>query len=181
MAEKADIWLQLRPGTDDALALSMLNVIINENLFDKEFVERWTVGFDKLRERVQKYSPKWAEEITWIPAEKIEEAARIYAMTKPACVEWGVAIEHTPKAIQTCRAIAILPAITGNVDVTGGSIFGMHMCAPPLLQEKLSPEMREKRLGSDKFRLSERTLQFYARSSYSYSFRSNTHRQALSS
>jgi thiosulfate reductase/polysulfide reductase chain A len=75
-------------------------------------------------------------------------------MTKPACVEWGVAIEHTPKAIQTSRAIAILPAVTGNVDVPGGSIFGMHIVRrPPSLQEKLRQEMREKRLGSDKFRL----------------------------
>jgi thiosulfate reductase / polysulfide reductase chain A len=154
LAEKADLWLQLRPGTDDALALSMLNVIIEENLFDKKFVDSWTVGFDKLSERVQKYPPKWGEEITWVPAEKIVEAARMYALTKPACIDWGCAIEQTPKAIQTVRAIAILPAVTGNIDVPGGNIFGMHIIRNvPSGNRKLPPEMWEKRLGADKFKL----------------------------
>lgn len=154
MAEKADLWLQIRPGTDCALALSMLNVIINENIYDKEFVEKWTVGFDRLCEHVKQYTPEWAEKVTWIPAEKIREAARMYALTKPACIEWGVALEHTPNCIQTLRAIALLPAVTGNIDIPGGNIFGMHIVRPfPFLYDKLPAEMWEKRLGSDKFKL----------------------------
>jgi len=94
LAKKADLWLQVRPGTDDALALSMLNVIINEGLYDRPFVEAWTSGFEELRERVQEYPPDWAEEITWVPAGKIRAAARMFAQTSPATLEWGVALEH---------------------------------------------------------------------------------------
>ena len=70
VASKAAIWLQIRPGTDGALALGLLNVIINEDLYDKEFVQKWTHGFDKLAERVQEYPPDKVSEITWIPAGK---------------------------------------------------------------------------------------------------------------
>jgi anaerobic selenocysteine-containing dehydrogenase len=153
-ARKADIWLQIRPGADDALALSMMNVIINEDLYDKEFVERWTSGFDKLAERVQQYSPEWAQEITWIPTERIREAARLFAQTKPATLEWGVAIEHTPNCLQTVRAVALLPGITGNIDVPGGWITGMHICPDaPTLHDRLPQEMKNIRLGADKYRV----------------------------
>jgi len=122
-AKKADLWLQIRPGTDCALALAMINLIINEELYDKEFVKKWTIGFHKLKEHVKNFTAKWAEKITWIEAKKIERAARTYATEKPSCIEWGVAIEHTPNSLQTCRAIAILRALTGNLDVPGGDIF----------------------------------------------------------
>jgi len=121
--EKSDLWLQIRPGTDDALALAMINVIIEEKLYDRDFVERWTIGFDKLKEHIKEYSPEWAEKITWIKEEDIKKAARMYATEKPSCIEWGVAIEHTPNSLQTCRAISILRALTGNLDVPGGEIF----------------------------------------------------------
>jgi thiosulfate reductase / polysulfide reductase chain A len=154
MAAKADIWLQVRPGADDALALAMLNVIIAECLYDKEFVDRWTVGFEALAERVGKYTPAAVEEITWVPAEKIVAAARLFASTKPAALEWGVALEHGPNALQTVRAVALLPALTGNIDVPGGWIFGSHLIGePPLFAEALSEEMKEKRLGAAQFRV----------------------------
>jgi anaerobic selenocysteine-containing dehydrogenase len=154
MLKDIDLWLQIRPGTDCALALSMIHVIIDDELYDKEFVEKWTIGFDKLRKHVQKYTPRWAEEITWIPAEKIREATYMYAQTKPACIEWGVALEHTPNCIQTLRAIALLPALTGNVDIPGGSIFGMHAVRPlPLLYDNLPDEISAKRFGAESFKL----------------------------
>lgn len=154
MAKKADIWLQIRPGTDAALALSMINVIINEGIYDKEFVERWTYGFEKLADKVQEYTPDRVEKITWVEAEKIREAARMFANTKPAALEWGVALEQTPNCLQIVRAVALLPGITGNIDVPGGWILGMQAINPaPLLTEKLPPEMREKRLGADKYKV----------------------------
>jgi len=154
MAKKANLWLQIRPGTDDALALSLINCIINEELYDKEFVEKWTVGFEKLKERVEKYTPEWTEEITWIPSEKIRDAAYLYAETKPACVEWGVALEHTPNALQTLRAVVMLPAITGNIDIPGGNIFGMHVIRNvPTFRKRLSKEMLEKQFGAGKYKL----------------------------
>ncbi len=154
-AAKADIWLRIRPGTDDALALTIINVIIKENLYDKEFVKKWTIGFEKLINRVKEYTPEWAEKITWVPAEKIREAAYVYATTKPAAIHWGVASDQSPNSFQTARAIALLPTITGNVDVPGGNIFGMHIAPlwPPSLFEKLPEETRKKRLGADKHKL----------------------------
>jgi len=82
-AKLADLWLQLRPGTDTALLMSMINVIIDEELYDKEFVDKWCYGFDKLAERAGGYPPEKAAEITWIPADKIREAARICGRNKP--------------------------------------------------------------------------------------------------
>lgn len=154
LAKRADIWLQVRPGVDDALALSMLNIIIEEELYDEQFVERWTHGFGPLRERVKDYSPEWAEPITWVGADKIRAAARLFATTKPALLEWGCAIEHTPKCIQTVRAVSMLPALTANVDVPGGWVFGMHGLGRfPSLIENLTPEANARRLGADQFKL----------------------------
>jgi anaerobic selenocysteine-containing dehydrogenase len=154
LARRADVWLQLRPGSDDALALAMLHVIIEEELHDREFVSEWTVGFSDLRERVAPHTPEWAEPITWVPAEKIREAARLFARTRPATLEWGCAIEQTPNCIQTVRAVGLLPAITGNIDVPGGWVSGMHVIGLfPHLNEALPPETRAKRLGADQFRV----------------------------
>jgi anaerobic selenocysteine-containing dehydrogenase len=154
LARSAEVWLQLRPGTDDALALAMLNVIIGEQLYDAPFVARWTHGFAELAAHVKAFTPEWAEPITWVAADKIRAAARLFAQTKPAMLDWGCAIEHTPKCIQTIRAISMLPALTGNVDVPGGWVFGMHGLGRfPSLIENLSPEMNAKRLGADRFKL----------------------------
>ena len=154
LARRAEVWLQLRPGTDDALALAFLNVIIGEQLYDAPFVARWTHGFDALREHARRFTPEWAAPITWVAAEKIRVAARLFARTKPAMLEWGCAIEHTPKCIQTVRALSMLPALTGNVDVPGGWVFGMHGIGRfPSLIENLTPEANAKRLGADRFKL----------------------------
>ncbi|MHA1109254.1 MAG: molybdopterin-dependent oxidoreductase, partial [Alphaproteobacteria bacterium] len=154
LAGKADLWLQLRPGTDDALALAMLNVLIADQLYDAPFVAEWTHGFEALAERVRDYTPEWAEPITWVPAEKIRAAARLYGETRPSMMEWGCAIEHTPNCIQTIRAVSMLPALTGNVDVPGGWVFGMHGLGRfPSLIENLSQEMNDRRLGADRFKL----------------------------
>lgn len=154
LAKRADIWLQLRPGTDDALGLAFLNVIIGEDLFDAPFVKRWTHGFDALCDHVRTFTPEWASPITWVPADKIRAAARLFAQTKPAMLDWGCAIEHTPKCIQTIRALSMIPALTGNVDVPGGWVFGMHGIGRfPSLIENLTPEANAKRLGADQFKL----------------------------
>ncbi len=152
IAEKAEIWLQIRPGTDAALALGMLHVIISEGLYDQEFVAKWTHGFEALAERVKEYPLHKVSEITWVSPEKIEAAARLFATTKPATLEWGCAIEHTPNAFQTVRAISLLPGITGNFDVPGGFIAGMHMLPDPdMNQRMLSREQDLKRLGRERF------------------------------
>ncbi len=123
LASKADIWLQVRPGTDCALALAWLNVIISENLYDKEFVESWTNGFEQLVQHVRECTPEWAEAITWVPADKIREAARLFATTKPSSIRIGVAVQFGMNTTHTLRAIFSLPAVTGNIDIPGGMVF----------------------------------------------------------
>lgn len=91
--ELADLWLPVRPGTDLALMLGWLKIIIDESLYDKEFVEKWTVGFDRLKERVRGYSLEKVSAITGVPQKEIAESARIYATTKPAVIMWGLGID----------------------------------------------------------------------------------------
>lgn len=161
LAKKADLWLPLRPATDAALALGMLNVIINENLYDKKFVEKWCYGFDKLKERVQKYPPEKVAEITWVPKDKIIEAARMYGLNKPGVITWGVAIDQIGKnSTQAVRSTCILRAVTGNLDVPGGEGMGRSgdlnkivWCSDLEHPEKLPPEQRNKQLGTDRFKL----------------------------
>lgn len=149
MASMADEWVPIIPETDAALALGMLNVIIGEGLYDKEFVDRWTVGFPSLVEHIQQRTPLWAEKVTGIPAGTIERIARIYATAKPALIHMGNGLDQHPNVVQTTRAISLLPAITGNVDVPGGNAF--------YPQPKLSPyptlSPGGKRLGDDKYPL----------------------------
>jgi anaerobic selenocysteine-containing dehydrogenase len=123
-AEKADLWVRLRPGTDGALAYGMLNVIIEEGLYDKDFVERWCEGFDELAARVKSYTPEKVEEITWVPVATILDVARLYATSKPSLLSWGLGNSLLGKA--TYSAVlgkCFLRAITGNLDVPGGHPF----------------------------------------------------------
>lgn len=178
-AKRAECWLQVRPVTDGALALGLLNVVVGEGLYDDAFVRRWTnapflvredtgalytceapegespyrvwdeekgapvppdgcarpalagrytvdgvsvrPAWELFKERVSEYSPERVAEITWVPAEKIREAARLFATTKPAVIQWGNALDHQGvNNTQTMQAATLLMAITGNLDVPGG-------------------------------------------------------------
>jgi len=121
-AEAADLWLQLRPGTDAALALGLIGVIIEENRFDQAFVEKWTVGFDQLKAHVRQYSPERVAAITWVPAEKIVAAARMYATHAPGHIEWGNGLDESLNSFQASRAIAFLMALSGSLEVPGGEV-----------------------------------------------------------
>jgi len=121
-ADKADLHLQLRPGTDGALVLGMLHAICGEGLYDREFVEKHCTGFNELAAHVAEFSPEWAAPITGVAAEKIREAARLFATTRPGCVLWGNGIDMSVNAFQTARALLLLMAITGNLDVPGGMV-----------------------------------------------------------
>jgi anaerobic selenocysteine-containing dehydrogenase len=158
IAARANVWLQLRPGTDTALGLGLLNVIINEGLYDKEFVEKWTVGFDELKQWVQTYTPEKVSEITWVPAEEIREAARLYAKSKPAAIEMGNAVDMNKEGLGATHAVQCLWSITGNVDVPGGNIFahfpyGITTQAIGWKFELLSMEQRKNMIGTDKYPL----------------------------
>ncbi len=120
MAAKADLHIQIRPGTDLALALGMIHHIIKGDLYDKEFVDTHTSGFEELAEHIIPYTPRWAEAITDIPAKTIQEVAKGFALTRPASLDRREGVQHSHTASQTLRAMAILLAITGNVDLRGG-------------------------------------------------------------
>jgi len=151
-AEDADIHAQLRPGTDGALALGMLNVIITEDLYDRKFVQKWTYGFEQLKKHVESYTPEKVEDITWVPAETIRKMARMYATNKPSCISPRNALDQHTNASCAIRAINILMAITGNIDVKGGNliIVPISLGLEDLkLYEKLPLEMAAKKLGAD--------------------------------
>jgi thiosulfate reductase/polysulfide reductase chain A len=156
-AEIADLWLQPRPATDTALLLSMINVIIEEGLYDREFVEKWCYGFDKLRERAREYPPEKVADIAWVEADMIREAARMYATNKPAGSLHGMGVEHHNNHIQAIQARYALCAITGNIDVAGGSYMpGPAECItePEMeLSELLPVEQKRKQLGADRFKV----------------------------
>ena len=122
IAKMADLWLRVRPGSDLALALAMIHVVINEELYDREFINNWTVGFEKLKAHVQDYSPEQVAEITWVPADSIVRATRLYAAERPGHIEWGNALDQTVNSFQAGRVISILMALTGNLGVAGGEI-----------------------------------------------------------
>jgi len=120
---KAHYWLRLKPGSDGALAMGLIKVIIDERLWDEEYVTKFTVGFDRIKEEVATFNLEDVEKETWIPSDTIKEVARVYATNKPGQILWGNAIENSVCALQACRAITILRALTGNVGVRGGEII----------------------------------------------------------
>ena len=122
LARKAQVWLQLRPATDHFLALAFLNVIIEENLFDRTFVETWTHGFDDLARHVMDYAPEKVADITWVAPDLIRKAARLYAGSSPAAIHWGNALEQNRHTFDAVRAITCLMALCGNLDIPGGNI-----------------------------------------------------------
>jgi anaerobic selenocysteine-containing dehydrogenase len=154
LAKMAHVWAKPRPCTDLALALGMINVIVSEGLYDKEFVEKWTVGFDKLSDRVKEYTPEKVAEIAWVPAETIRQMARTYATTKPACLVLGNGIDNNINNFQTARAVCILRAITGNLGKPGTDIewseAGVVPRGSPELnaQEAVPPEVRARWLSA---------------------------------
>jgi anaerobic selenocysteine-containing dehydrogenase len=234
LASRAKLWLQLRPATDGALALGMLNVIITEKLFDAQFVEKWTNapflvktdenrlllesdlvrnGSEKkfviwdtktgnpaiwnpseaklspktaepalegtytlalkdgittdcktvwtlLRERVADYSPDKVADITWVPRDRIVDAARFYAKSHPSAIHWGASIDMITTTTPTAHAIALLWCITGNVDKPGTNVIALDPLDvnPYPLQPKvgasaltLPPDVTKKRIGADRY------------------------------
>ena len=122
-AKMADEWVGVRSGTDGALALSMMNVIINERLYDEAFVQNWTKGFEDLRQYVQQFPPEKAETITRVPKETISAIAREIAGAEGASLVMYTGLEYTNSGVQNIRSVLSLWAITGNLDVPGGLVF----------------------------------------------------------
>jgi anaerobic selenocysteine-containing dehydrogenase len=158
-AKAADMYLQIRPGTDGALALAMVHVIINEKLYDEDFVNDYCLGFDKLGEHVQQYTPQWAAEVTSLSAEEIVKVARTYATNGPASYRGNIGVCQHSNSTQAARAFAALIAITGNIDVPGGNrlpeppTIGFNALGKAMVSSRVPKEVEEKTLGTDRFPL----------------------------
>lgn len=150
-AGMADLWLALRPGTDAALALSMLHVIFTEELYDKEFVKHWCYGFEEFSEHIQAYTPQWGESVTGVAAAQICEAARLYAATDKAVIDVGNGVEHAASCSDAVRAIAILIAVTGHLDRPGCNRMEQRGLGPkPItLPDRYTPAMAKQLVGPE--------------------------------
>ena len=136
-ARLADWHIPIRPGTDAALALAMIHVIIKENLVDRDYIDKHTVGYDELAERASTYTPEFAAQETGIPVDDIVKLAREYATTPPAVVRIGVAVERHAGGGQTVRAIACLPGLIGAWKHVGGGLLQLPIWAFPVKWEVL--------------------------------------------
>ncbi len=119
-------WIGVRPGTDGALALSILQVLIAEELYDRDFVQNWTHGFDELCAYVQDFTPERTEQITRVPAESIRSLARRIAASKGCSVLTYTGLEYSNTGLQAIRALWIMQAVAGHLDVPGGKLFRMR-------------------------------------------------------
>jgi anaerobic selenocysteine-containing dehydrogenase len=144
-AKEADWHIAPKPGTDGALAMAMMNVIIEEGLVDQDYVDNYTHGYKELAARAKTRTPEWAEKITGIPAADIRKFAREYATTPPAAIRMGIALERNYGGSQAIRAVSCLPALIGAWRHVGGGVLQMPiwehpydfmtMCRPDLIPE----------------------------------------------
>ena len=153
-AEKADLHLRLRAGTDAAMCLGWLKVIIDEKLYDRDFVNDWCEGFEALCDRVSEYPLDRVEQITGVDRNHIAEAARIYAKANGAVIPWTPVTDQQISSTSAIRLHSILRAITGNLDVVGGETLGGfnpgYIPESELaLHDRLSDEQKAKQLGFD--------------------------------
>jgi len=154
-AAVAKYWVPIKPATDSALALALLNVIIREKLYDGECVKRWCAGFSEVATHVAQYTPERCAEITGIDPEQIGEVARLFAMRHPSTILHGRGIDQIgANSIATHQAVAILKAITGNVDIKGANHLGeMPDFVPEVdleLSDRLPEAQKRKQLGRDR-------------------------------
>jgi len=126
-AAKADLWLQPFLGTDLVLAMGLSKVIIEEELYDRDFVEQHTVGFSELRDYLSGWRLEQISAITKVREEQIQIAARMMAQNSPCAIKEGNGLEHQLNVTQSVRAIALLPVLCGSLNIEGGNVL-----IPPL-------------------------------------------------
>ncbi len=144
----ADWYLAINPGTDVALALGMMHVIINEGLYDKPYVDAHTTGFEQLRERVREYRPERVTAITGVPAQEISKLARLYATIRPAGIRLGYGVQRCENGGMAVRAITMLPCITGSWKEIGGGLVLSTSAGHQLRRDRLErPDLMEAALG----------------------------------
>jgi anaerobic selenocysteine-containing dehydrogenase len=152
-ARASDSWVSLEPGTDAALALSMIHVIIKERIYDEQFVKDWTAGFEALQAHVEDSTPEWGERMTGVSASTIEGLAREYALTGPATIRDGNGLDMHTNGVQAVRAIMFLIALTGNYDRPGGNVIFPWVRQSVLPTPESMSQVQEKRISQKQFPL----------------------------
>jgi len=147
-AEKADEWIGIRPGTDGALALGIVHVMIEKGLYDTAFADDWTHGFGELRAYVRKFSPPEVEKMTWVKAGRIEKLAEDLAKPRSSLL-LHTGLEYTNSGVQNIRALLILWALSGNLDRPGGLVFRMAQPSP-IRRNRIEPPKGKSPVGSDR-------------------------------
>jgi anaerobic selenocysteine-containing dehydrogenase len=132
-------WLPIRPGTDGALALGLIQVLLEEELYDEEFARDWTVGFADLGRMTQHYRPEIVENITGVPAADLRRLARRLAAARGACPIMYTGLEYSDSGVQAIRAVFTLWALAGQLDVPGGLLFRMKENIFPQNRSRLQP------------------------------------------
>ncbi len=147
-AKLADWYLPINPGTDAALALGLMHVIINENLFDADYVSRYTVGFEDLKTRAEQYPPEKVADWTGISADDIRKLAREYATERPSVIRVNYGIQRSERGGMAMRAVTMLPCLIGSWKELGGGLQMSLSGAYGLNKEALEmPELMQKALG----------------------------------
>lgn len=158
VAKISDVWIQLKPGTDAAVLLGMINHIIAAGLYDADFVAKWCHGFEELRARAAEYPAERVEKLTGVAAELVRSAATVYATNRPGAIIEGMGVEQCPNSAQILHARACLSAIVGNLDVEGGD----ELPGPPTkfkidreleLLGLLDEGQRKKQIAYDRYKL----------------------------
>jgi len=145
-------WIPIRPGSDGALALALIGVLVEEELYDERFARDWTVGFPEICQLVQHFRPEVAEGITGVPAGTVRELARQIASARGACPVMYSGLEYSDSGVQAIRGVFTLFALAGQLDVPGGLLFRMKQNIFPQNRSRLvaNPDLK-KALGRDRF------------------------------
>ena len=144
-------WIGVRPGTDGALALAAIHVLLQEDLYDHEFVDNWVHGFEELRAYVQEFTPERVEQITRVPAERIRQLAREIAAAEGCSILTYTGLEYSNSGVQAIRAVFILQALAGHLDTPGGKLFLMPDRPRTNRHLTEAPADGPKPIGADEF------------------------------
>lgn len=139
LAEMADIWMQIKPGYDGVLAMSMIHEIISNKLYDDHFIKEWTVGFEPLKEAAENYQADKIADTLWLDPDVIKHAARLYATSKPACIVDGNGLDMQLNVFDQTRAVCMLRGLTGNIDQSGGDVIPQPVPARNIQCKDLLP------------------------------------------
>lgn len=157
LSSRAEVVLRVRPGTDGALAMGMVNYLIENDLYDHDFVDKWCSGFEQLAERAKEYPLDKVAEICCLSEADIIRSVRMIAESKPTSMQWGLPMDcNNDEAVPAAFAVQCVFILTGNIDNPGGCIMPVDIQTyegPGFSTELLTEEMRSKKLGIDKYKL----------------------------